>query len=421
MPSDYHCIRLISYNRTLIIRLYKSIHHIDIKMLFLAATNSTQEPFIKALPTSLVVSLTTAYVITFLIAIPGNALGLFVVYRRRSFRNTMNLLIMNMCLADFLLMIIITPMNFMYIYRSTWIPGLAGDVICKVLQYGFVVTIAASILTILFISCERYFAICYPLKGKLLRRPRVVTAWIWLLSFVMMSPYAVLHKNIYKERPGVWYCTMWIEGEQERHMILRIHYLILFVVLYAFPVVLIAGLNSIIVYRLAFSRMPGESQGASREVAMRFRHKAVKMLIALLTVFALCWLPTHVIHYLMTSQPHILRILPRGVPYFSYWLGHFNSVLNPVIYVLLSDNFRRDFKMLVLGAPKRSKTFSVKATTSVMLSSRERSGSGLGRFSRRLSETLSLKSFPRTPSIRHGSPQECMSMAADNKSDGEEL
>lgn len=363
-----------------------------------------------SLPISLLVSLTTLYVITFLIAFPGNALGLFIVYRRRSFRNTMNLLIMNMCFADLMLMIIVTPLNFMFVYRKSWIAGIPGDIICKVSQYSFVVTMAASILTILFISCERFFAICYPLKGKLLSKPRVVSMWIWVLALVMMLPYAILHKNVYVKQRDLWVCTMLL-GEETQPNFMKIHYLILFLVLYAFPVVLIAALNSIIVFRLARNRMPGESHGASRQIAARVRHKAVKMLITLLAVFAICWLPTHVMHYLQVLRYDILLKLPRSIPYFCYWLGHFNSAINPIIYVLLSDNFRRDFSSLVFRKPKRNKTFSVKATTSVMISSRERSGSGLGRFSHRLSETLSLKSFPRTPSFRHVNPLECMSLS----------
>lgn len=375
---------------------------------FFAGLNRTNSSL--GLSKAAIYSLTSAYVISFLIGYTGNALGLVVVYRRRSFKSTMNLLIMNMCFADLLAMLIITPLSLGYIHRNgRWIGGLIGEITCRLSQYGFVVTIAASILTILFISCGRFFAICYPLKGKLLQRPRVVTAWIWALAFVLMSPYVVLY-HLKPESDG-WICTMY-SGNENTPKFMKVHFMLIFVILYAFPVVLVAWLNSIIVFTLARGHIPGEANGTSREVAMRLRYKAVKMLISLLALFAICWLPTHVMHFFIIMRRDILFRLPKWFPYFAFWMGHLNSALNPIIYVLLSDNFRRDFKKLFLRS-KRVKN-SVKATNSFMMSSRERSGSGLGRLSHRLSETLSLKSFHRTPTFRHANLLTCIS--PDNKS-----
>lgn len=386
----------------------------DFCFCFFAGLNRTRSS--QSLSTAAINTLTSAYVISFLIGFTGNALGLVVVYRRRSFKSTMNLLIMNMCFADLLAMLIITPLSLGYLHgNGRWIGGLIGEITCRLTQYAFVVTIAASVLTILFISCGRFFAICYPLKRKLLQRPRVVTAWIWALAFLLMSPFLVLYHL--KPKNDGWICTMYY-GTENTPKFMRIHYLLLFVILYAFPVVLVAMLNSIIVFTLARGHIPGEANGTSREAAMRFRYKAVKMLISLLAVFAICWLPTHVMHFFITMRRDILVRLPKWFPHFSFWMGHLNSALNPIIYVLLSDNFRRDFRKLFLHS-KQVKT-SIKVTNvSFMMPSRERSGSGFGRLSHRLSETLSLKSFPRTPSFQHANLFACIS--PENKSSQSQL
>jgi hypothetical protein len=74
---------------------------------------------------------------------------------------------------------------------------------------------------------------------------------------------------------------------------------------------------------------------------MAGRKKVAKMLIALVIVFAICWLPYYIVslyldfHYDSPSAMRFMTVLP-----FVILLGHANSALNPVLYFYSSKTFR---------------------------------------------------------------------------------
>lgn len=74
---------------------------------------------------------------------------------------------------------------------------------------------------------------------------------------------------------------------------------------------------------------------------MTGRKKVAKMLIALVIVFAICWLPYYIVslyldfHYDSPSAMRFMTVLP-----FVILLGHANSALNPLLYFYSSKTFR---------------------------------------------------------------------------------
>ncbi|XP_048585145.1 QRFP-like peptide receptor isoform X2 [Nematostella vectensis] len=382
-----------------------------------SAGNSTSSP---GLTSPMRGGLIFIYVTTLVMALLGNALSLLVVYRRRCCKNTMNVMIANMCVADMLVVVVVIPFMLSYIHKEEkWQPGVWGDVTCKLSHYTSVVSIAASILTILFISCERYIAICHPMRGHFLRMPRVITTLIWLLALILMSPYLIIYKNVYVN--GTWYCTEDFGDSRSMPMYLRIHYLVLFILLYAYPIMMIGALNSAIICRLTRHRMPGEEQVAgqqshSRAQAAKSRRKAVRMLFILVVVFAVCWLPTHLMHLFITERRDILVSLPRYLPFLLFWFGYFNSALNPCIYVLFSANFRRDLKLLIMPSERTKTAVTVKMTMSDRSGSG--GGSGVGRFVRRWSGRSSTRghSSSESPAAKDA-VMACVQLNGVNRSD----
>jgi len=79
------------------------------------------------------------------------------------------------------------------------------------------------------------------------------------------------------------------------------------------------------------------SKGLARHM-MKGRKRVAKMLIALAVLFALCWLPYHIVSLYLDfhiGDKRFLAVLP-----YTIFLGHSNSALNPVLYFYSSKSFR---------------------------------------------------------------------------------
>ena len=102
-------------------------------------------------------------------------MDLFVVLHRIP----INYLLVNLAVADILYAAFITPDNFLKL-TSTLPGGMTGAVLCKFLIGGNVAWVGAvsSVVTLVAIAIERYYAIVYPLgnKGQLTKR-KVKVCW----------------------------------------------------------------------------------------------------------------------------------------------------------------------------------------------------------------------------------------------------
>ncbi len=91
---------------------------------------------------------------------------IFIVFHR----TPMNYLLVNLAIADILYAAFIVPDVFLSL-TSTHPDGMIGTVLCKLVTGGTVAWIGAisSVVTLVAIAIERYYAVVYPLgnKGKL--------------------------------------------------------------------------------------------------------------------------------------------------------------------------------------------------------------------------------------------------------------
>ncbi|NXG69547.1 HRH1 protein, partial [Baryphthengus martii] len=72
--------------------------------------------------------------------------------------------------------------------------------------------------------------------------------------------------------------------------------------------------------------------------------KAAKQLGVIMAAFMLCWIP-YFVFFMVTafhSQKHFLKL-----HMFTIWLGYVNSTLNPFLYPLCNQNFKKTFKKIL--------------------------------------------------------------------------
>lgn len=78
------------------------------------------------------------------------------------------------------------------------------------------------------------------------------------------------------------------------------------------------------------------------------KQKVVRMFIAVVTIFAICWLPYHMFYVYSYHQPQITS--SNYVPHLFlgfYWLAMSNSMVNPIIYYWMNRRFRHYFQKIM--------------------------------------------------------------------------
>jgi len=81
------------------------------------------------------------------------------------------------------------------VFDKAWI---LGAVLCKLLLYGQIVTLASTTFILTSMSLDRYLAICHPIGSFALSRsrPKVMIIVSWLLAFVFASPQLAIFTQV---------------------------------------------------------------------------------------------------------------------------------------------------------------------------------------------------------------------------------
>lgn len=226
---------------------------------------------------------------------------------------------------------------------------------CKWVNFSGTLSIAASIIALVAISLDRYFAIIHPFKHlPVIRNTKIITSLIWIFSALVMFPYLLIF-DVAKAKDGQgWDCRMiWdiiSTSPTKQFEFARSFFMFTLIGLYAVPLVLIASLYIRIGKKLSSRKIPGHSTAKSIQKAQTSKRKVLRMLTIVVMVFALCWLPAHLMHLVVYyNTPLFLRLLATA-PYVenvAFFLCHANSAINPCLYVTLNEKYKREFFRLL--------------------------------------------------------------------------
>ena len=132
-----------------------------------------------------------AYSMILLISLTGNTLVIGVLWQDRKMRKPVNYLIANMAAADLAITVIYMPRMISSVIRSyEWlVGGTLGLVICKTVPTLRLVSVKVCILTLVFLSVERFLAVSVFVGHKLtVRRVKIIFLLVWLTSLAIRVP-----------------------------------------------------------------------------------------------------------------------------------------------------------------------------------------------------------------------------------------
>ncbi|XP_067867147.1 orexin receptor type 2-like [Heterodontus francisci] len=314
------------------------------------------------------------YIIVFMVALVGNILVCFAVWKNHHMQTVTNYFIVNLSLADVLVTTICLPASLVVDITETW---FFGQTLCKVIPYLQTVSVCVSALTLSFIALDRWYAICHPLMFKsTAKRARNSVIVIWIISFVIMIPQAIVmeYSSMIPELANKTLLFTVCDERWGDDVYPKVYHICFCIVTYMAPLCLMF-LAYFQIFRKLWSRqIPGTSSvtlackwkphsahcsthslegTAQRTFAaeikqMRARRKTARMLMVVLLVFALCYLPISILNILKRVFGMFENSDDRDAIYawftFSHWLVYANSAVNPIIYNFLSGKFREEFK-----------------------------------------------------------------------------
>ena len=193
-------------------------------------------------------------------------------------------------------------------------------------------------MTLVSVAFERYFAVVHPLsmKNSMTKKKVKITALVcWLLALVWLLPL-IITIDYNKERD---YCV-WILPTKFLHEGYGIGCVI---VAGAIPIGIMSFLYAKVVYEL-WIKPRKENSGTTQQALMRVRKRVTKIVITVTVIYCLCWLPNLIIQLLATLGPYE-KFGSTGYR-ISVILVTLNSSVNPVVYTLQSEPFRRNLRHL---------------------------------------------------------------------------
>lgn len=284
------------------------------------------------------------YSLMFLLSLNGNIMTVFIVLAKPYMRSVTNCLIANMAIADLLMTFSAMPYSAAYMYvKSRWFGGIMGMITCKILQFSVALSVAASVLTLVVIALDRFFAVVYPFKrASVIRKIWVVSTVIWVLSGLSMSPYLYYYKLLLLQ-DGYYHCSVSWEPLANHWEASRIYFSFLFIALYLIPLLIIAFFYGIVSFKLWIRRIPGNPSAANLRHAELSKRRTIKMLIIIVIVFSLCWLPAHLMHFFIFFDEKTYDKIPSLWQQIAFGVSQGNSSINPYLYIALNRNFRRAY------------------------------------------------------------------------------
>ncbi|EGK96735.1 AGAP002881-PB [Anopheles gambiae str. PEST] len=277
-------------------------------------------------------------IIIMCLGVIGNVMVPIVILKTKDMRNSTNIFLTNLSIADLLVLLVCTPTVLVEVNSPPEVWVLGEEMCNRAVPFVELTVAHASVLTILAISFERYYAICEPLKaGYVCTKTRALLICLaaWTVAAILTS---------------FWPASFFVGS------------IVLFFIV---PLLILVVLYSVIAKNLMENPtiiMSSASSG-NRGNVYKYRKQVIFMLGAVVVSFFVCLLPFRALTLWIIIVPSE-AIVSIGIErfyillYFCRIMLYMNSAINPILYNLMSSKFRNGFLQL-LGCGKIVRSDSI--------------------------------------------------------------
>jgi len=279
-----------------------------------------------------------AFAVILVIGLIGNILVIIVVYANPQMKNTTNLLILNLAVADLLFVLVCVPFTASDYVLMYWPFGLFW---CRTVQYIIYVTAYVSIYTLVLMAGDRFLAVVAPVSSltyRTITNAKICILVTWVITIVTVTPVWQAHSLVHVQTHS--YCCY----DKENYSFKAFH-VSFFITSFAFPVFFI-----IIMYIIMLIKLWRSATFRTSKEGMKAKKRVTVLVLVVVLVFMVCWAPIQIVllHKAVKERDDwdsdFYMIVIQIV---SHVLAYTNSCLNPLLYAKMSRNFRSGFSQLV--------------------------------------------------------------------------
>lgn len=191
---------------------------------------------------------------------------------------------------------------------------------------------------------------------------REIIAILWILSFIIgLIPFfgwnlkqshcgnsSREHNATSQSRGDVWSCELQCFFEAVVDMNYMVYFNFFVCVLLPLLIMLGIYLKIFTVARKQLRQIELKCVGngdSQHHGLLQKEIRAAKSLSIIVGLFAVCWLPVHILNCLTLFYPELPK--PAAVMYVAIILSHANSAVNPIIYAYRIQDFRNTFRKIL--------------------------------------------------------------------------
>ncbi|XP_013783945.2 pyrokinin-1 receptor-like [Limulus polyphemus] len=309
-----------------------------------------------------VVPMTLVYVSILVTGAVGNICTCGVIAKNKYMHTATNYYLFSLAISDLLLLVLGLPQEMYQLWENY--PYIFGEFFCFIRGLTSETSTNASILTITAFTVERYLAICHPLRAhtmsKLSRAVKFIIV-IWILGALAAIPIAFQFGivNLYNISEYA-VCTV---KKPLKHAF-GISSLLFFILPMSVILILYVLIALQLRRSLELSRREtthGATNGLNQQsvhghssrqtvkssTSYSSRRAVIKMLIAVVVAFFVCYAPFHAQRLMatyVTDPTPTETIIYDVLTYLSGVLYYVSTTINPILYSIMSFKFRQAFK-----------------------------------------------------------------------------
>uniref|UniRef100_A0A8C3RFX5 G-protein coupled receptors family 1 profile domain-containing protein n=1 Tax=Cyanoderma ruficeps TaxID=181631 RepID=A0A8C3RFX5_9PASS len=278
----------------------------------------------------------------------GNTIVFLCPVVEKRLRTVTYMFIMSLAMADFLVACLVMPFSIIYEVTGMW---LFGKLFCKVWISFDVMFCTASIVTLCFISLDRYCSVVTPYHySRRIKDTVAVGCFIEMVQALlgMFFPLSLL------------LCIPGVDFDAGRECIFVTNWVFAIVasaLAFFLPFMVMCSMYFFIyrASRLKATRIMSQTleihyhPNSKRQNHLQLENKATRTISIIISVFVLCWLPYFVLNvWLAARGADSASTVLLGTFKIITWLGYCNSTINPLLYAFLNRDFQHALKKLLI-------------------------------------------------------------------------